>query len=69
MTKFETIGVNRQYDAASIEEANKAFSRSCDCCCNKGIHLDCEKCSIAYVHSMVVAYFADEAKRKACETA
>ena len=59
MTKFETIGVNRQYEANCTREANKAFAHSCDCCCNKGIHLECDRCSIAYVHSMVVAYFAD----------
>ena len=63
MTKFETIGVNRQYEAESTSEANKAFARSCECCCNKGMHLDCDKCTIAHVHSMVVAYFADKANR------
>lgn len=62
MTKFETIGVNRQYEADNIHEANKAFAHSCNCCCNKGIRLDCDKCSIAYVHSLVVAYFDDKQK-------
>lgn len=41
MTRFEEIGVNRQYEANSIQEATKAFEYSCKCCCSKGIHLDC----------------------------
>lgn len=64
MTKFEQIGVNYQYDATSTQEANKAFERSCHCCCHKGIHLDCDRCSIAAVHNMVVANFADIAAIK-----
>lgn len=59
MTKFETVGVNYQYDANSIREANKSFEHSCNCCCNKGMHLDCDHCAIAHVHALVVAYFND----------
>ena len=59
MTKFEQIGVNRQYEAADVHEANKLFAHSCDVCCNKGMHIQCDKCSISYVHSLVVASFKD----------
>lgn len=59
MTKFERIGVNRQYDAATVEEANKTFEHSCECCCNKGMHIECDRCAIAYTHSLVIAYFND----------
>ena len=59
MTKFEQIGVNRQYDASTKQEANSAFSHSCDCCCNKGMQIKCDRCSIAYVHSLVIACFDD----------
>lgn len=62
MTKFETIGINYQYDANSIKEENKAFEHSCNCCCNKGIQLSCSRCSIAVVHSLVVAIFNDTVK-------
>lgn len=62
MTKFEQIGINYQYDAASANDAQKAFQKSCNCCCNKGIKLDCDKCSIAYVHNLVMAYFNDKTK-------
>lgn len=58
MTKFEQVGVNYQYDAKSTQEANSAFKRSCDCCCAKGIRIDCDRCAIAHAHSMVVAAFA-----------
>ena len=63
MTKFEQVGVNYQHDANSILEANKAFKHSCSCCCNKGIKLECDKCAIAHVHDMVLAYFNDKAKQ------
>lgn len=54
MTKFEQIGVNRQYDST-----NKSFNHSCNCCCNKGMRIECDKCSIAYVHNLIIAYFDD----------
>lgn len=57
MIKFEQVGVNFQHEATSLYEANKAFKYSCDCCCNKGIKLECDKCAIVHVHSLVVAYF------------
>lgn len=60
MTKFEQIGVNRQYDSDSKHEATRAFNRSCEVCCNKGMHITCEKCSIAYVHSLVIATFEEQ---------
>ena len=60
MTKFESVGINYQYDAGSIEQANKAFEYSCNCCCHKGMHIDCDRCAIAHVHNMVVAYFNDQ---------
>lgn len=64
MTKFERIGINYQYEANNIKEANKAFQHSCDCCCNKGMRLDCDHCAIAFTHSLVVAYFNDKREVK-----
>lgn len=57
MTKFEQVGVNLQYDAVSASHANKNFKYSCDTCCSKGMHIECDRCSIAVTHAMVVAYF------------
>lgn len=57
MTKFEQVGVNMQYDSTTKEMALKKFSRSCECCCNKGLHIECDKCSIATVHQLVIASF------------
>lgn len=62
MTKFEQVGVNYQYSAETKSQANKSFARSCDVCCHKGIHLDCDRCAIAEAHSMVVAYFCGDAE-------
>ena len=59
MTKFERVGVNFQYDARDIDEANKSFAYSCECCCTKGMRIDCDRCAIAHMHNLVVAYFND----------
>lgn len=60
MTKFEQTGVNLQYRANSIAQANRSFEYSCECCCNKGIHIECDRCCIEVVHKLVVASFADK---------
>ena len=57
MTKFEQIGVERQLEADSKREALRSFSHSCEVCCCKGMRLDCDRCSIAFVHKEVVACF------------
>ena len=57
MTKFEQVGVNMQYEALTKEIAQKKFSRSCDCCCNKGMQINCDRCQIATVHQLVMASF------------
>lgn len=43
MTKFESIGVARQYEARNLNEAKKAFECSCATCCIRGIHLECPR--------------------------
>ena len=60
MTTFETVGVNYQYEANSIYEANKAFQYSCTCCCSKGINTPCDRCAIAYTHDLICTYFDDK---------
>lgn len=60
MDYFEQVGINMQYDARSIEDANDKFERSCNCCCNKGRNKPCDKCRIADVHNLVVAFFNDQ---------
>ena len=59
MTKFEQIGVNYQYDATNINEAKKSFTYSCNCCCAKGIRLNCDRCAIAHTHNLIMGYFND----------
>lgn len=43
MTKFENIGVARQYQARNKKEADRAFEFSCNLCCNRGMHLECPR--------------------------
>lgn len=57
MTKFEQVGINMQYGSDTKEMAIKKFARSCECCCNKGVHLECNRCAISTVHELVVASF------------
>lgn len=63
MTKFEQIGVERQHESDSKREALKNFRHSCEVCCYRGMRISCDRCSIAYVHSEVVAYFDDKAAK------
>jgi hypothetical protein len=63
MTKFETVGVNYQYDACNKHEADKSMMYSCKCCCEKGMRIECDRCAIAQAHAMVIAYF-DDMERK-----
>ena len=56
-TKFETIGVERQYESASAFESNRNFRISCNICCRKGLRIDCDKCAIEVAHSLIVATF------------
>lgn len=62
MTKFEQVGINYQYDATNIHEANKSFEHSCDRCCANGVWLECDRCAIAHTHNMIVAYFNNKTK-------
>lgn len=62
MTNFEQVGVNYQYDAATIQQANKSFEYSCNCCCAKGMRIKCDRCAIAHAHNLVVACFNDKKK-------
>ena len=63
MTKFEQRGITLQYQAESKYKAIKAFEYSCEACCCKGIHIDCDNCAIKVVHGNVVAIFDDIAKK------
>lgn len=57
MTKFEQIGVNYQHAAQTKEEAMRNFKYSCNCCCHRGMHIECDRCAIEYIHNLVIASF------------
>lgn len=57
MTKFEQVGVNYQNDAKSKEQANRSFRYSCECCCTRGMHIECDRCAIAVAHNLTIAAF------------
>ena len=55
MTKFEQTGINYQNSAETKEQANRSFRYSCECCCTRGLHIECDRCAIAVVHNHVIA--------------
>lgn len=55
MTKFEQIGINNLYKAKDKETLNRNFSWSCDLCCNRGMRIECDRCGIAYTHSLLIS--------------
>lgn len=64
MTKFEQIGVNIQYNSPTKEIAQENFSRSCECCCNRGLYIKCNRCAIEVTHKLVIASFETEREVK-----
>ena len=60
MTKFEQVGVNYQNDAESKEQANRSFRYSCECCCTRGMHIECDRCAIAVAHNLTIAAFEND---------
>lgn len=57
MTKFEEIGIERQYNSCSKQAAIKAFEKSCDACCKRNMQIDCNKCGINSVHNDLMRAF------------
>ena len=57
MTKFENIGVERQFESETAAEANQNFRHSCDVCCTRGMKIECVKCAIAHVHNEIITCF------------
>lgn len=57
MHKFEQVGVNHQYAAATKEAAIESFNISCNICCRKGMRIKCDRCAISEAHSLVMACF------------
>ena len=59
MTKFEQIGCQLQQSSDSIREACRRFNYSCQICCTRGVHIDCDHCAIQCVHQQTVACLRD----------
>lgn len=55
MTHFESVGVGYQYSATNATQAKKAFDKSCDICGKTGKYIRCDKCAIAFAHSVITS--------------
>ena len=62
MSHFETIGVERQYNAINANEAKRAFSNSCTKCCTRGKQINCDRCHIAFAHELAIFCFERNGK-------
>ena len=54
MTRFEELGVGFQLRAETTAQACRSFEYSCNCCCNRGLRIDCSRCAIQDVHEKIV---------------
>ncbi len=66
MNKFETIGVNYQYLAQTVEQATKSLMISCNACTHstRCLYKDCEHCPIQMTHNLVVASLSDSVQEE-----
>lgn len=66
MTHFERIGREWQESAMNTFQAQKSFRRSCDICCERGYHIDCDQCEIRQAHNiqMDVLRFLEAERRE-----
>lgn len=60
MSKFVDIGVQKQYDSATVYQATKNFEKSCNLCCYHGYHLSCRHCHIEGAHETVVKMLTEK---------
>lgn len=67
MTKFETIGVEFQFDAVSKHAARNSFRYSCSVCCRHGMRIECDRCAIARAHEIVIESFNEQNKIRSCK--
>jgi len=57
MSKFEEIGVEKQYASNSIRQANFHYEQSCYLCVTRGRHIECKHCHIEGAHAEVIETF------------
>ena len=54
MSGFESRGVELQMESTSRFQAQKRFEHSCDLCCNRGLRIECDRCSIRSTHETLM---------------
>jgi len=72
MSKFESIGIIKQYNCKTVEEATNAMHHSCELCVTRGWR-NCKFCGIAAHHEIVLNNLTmtkknEEIERKLAET-
>jgi len=58
INRFQTVGIQRQLDASSRQDAKVAFHVSCSICMRRG-DMDCRTCPIKAAHEQTLAVFDD----------
>ena len=57
MSKFEEIGVEKQYASTSIRQANFHYEKSCYLCSIHGRNIKCTHYHIEGAHAEVIKFF------------
>lgn len=75
MTRFESVGVDLQETAVTVEQAKRSFRYSCKLCCEHGLRIKCDSCAIAEANKNRISDLMEEQAERlkkesiACEAA
>jgi len=65
MSRFEEIGVDKQFSANSVRHAKILLNQSCSICEIRRPHSRCERCPILVAHKNTLEFFENYKKYKA----
>ena len=54
MLSFVEKGIDFQYNATTVNMAERAFNTSCNICASTGKHINCAMCKISAAHEAVM---------------
>ena len=63
MSKFLEIGVDKQYSAINIRQAEYFYNQSCNLCTTHGLRFLCANCPIACANANVIQIFNSIAQK------
>lgn len=58
--RFIDRGVENQINSIDEKDAKRAMNVSCTICCNRGLHIECDRCPIKDAHEQIMGLFMDK---------